>query len=40
MRLGLAQLNPIVGDLAGNRERILTAYRELVAQGAEFTVFP
>ncbi len=40
MRLGLAQLNPIVGDLAGNRRRILDAYTVLVAQGAELVVFP
>jgi NAD+ synthase (glutamine-hydrolysing) len=40
MRLGLAQLNPIVGDLAGNRRRILAAYSALVAQGAELVVFP
>jgi NAD+ synthase (glutamine-hydrolysing) len=40
MRLGLAQLNPTVGDLAGNRRRILEAYAALVAQGAELVVFP
>ena len=40
MRLGLAQLNPTVGDLAGNRRKILDAYTALVAQGAELVVFP
>lgn len=40
MRLGLAQLNPTVGDLAGNRARIIAAYQDLVAQGAELVVFP
>jgi NAD+ synthase (glutamine-hydrolysing) len=40
MRLGLAQLNTIVGDLAGNRRKILEAYASLVAQGAELVVFP
>jgi len=40
MRLGLAQLNPTVGDLAGNRRKILAAYKDLVAQGAEFVLFP
>jgi NAD+ synthase (glutamine-hydrolysing) len=40
MRLGLAQINPIVGDLAGNRTRLLDAYRRLVAQGAELVLFP
>jgi NAD+ synthase (glutamine-hydrolysing) len=40
MRLGLAQLNTTVGDLVGNRHRILNAYTALVAQGAELVVFP
>lgn len=40
MRLGLAQFNPTVGDLAGNRRKILDAYNALVAQGAELVVFP
>ena len=40
MRIGLAQLNTIVGDLDGNRRRILEAYRTLVAQGAELVIFP
>ena len=40
MRLGLAQLNTTVGDLAGNRARITDAYRKLVAQGAQLVVFP
>ena len=40
MRLGLAQFNPTVGDLAGNRQKILDAYAVLVAQGAELVVFP
>jgi NAD+ synthase (glutamine-hydrolysing) len=40
MRIGLAQINTIVGDLAGNSRLILSAYRTLVAQGAELVVFP
>ncbi|RME67796.1 MAG: NAD+ synthase [Verrucomicrobia bacterium] len=40
MRIGLAQINTTVGDLRGNRERILAAYRELVDKGAELVVFP
>jgi NAD+ synthase (glutamine-hydrolysing) len=40
MRLGLAQLNLTVGDLAGNRRKILDAYASLVAQGAELVAFP
>ncbi len=40
MRLGLAQLNPTVGDLVGNRRKILDAYTTVVAQGAELVIFP
>jgi NAD+ synthase (glutamine-hydrolysing) len=40
MRLGLAQINSTVGDLAGNRRKILDAYGKLVAQGAELVIFP
>ena len=40
MRLGLAQINTTVGDLAGNRARIVEAYRALVGRGAEMVVFP
>lgn len=40
MRIGLAQLNPTVGDLAGNTARLLAAYRDLVAAGAELVLTP
>ncbi|MDD3180464.1 MAG: NAD+ synthase [Opitutaceae bacterium] len=40
MRIGLAQINTTVGDLAGNRRLILDSYRQLVAQGAALVVFP
>jgi NAD+ synthase (glutamine-hydrolysing) len=40
MRIGLAQINTLVGDLAGNSRRILEAYRALVAQGAELVIYP
>lgn len=40
MRIGIAQINTTVGDLPGNRTRILEAYSKLVAQGAELVVFP
>jgi NAD+ synthase (glutamine-hydrolysing) len=40
MRIGLAQINTTVGDLAGNRRLILEAYQTLVAQGAELVVYP
>src|SRR6478672_7692790 len=40
MRIGIAQINPTVGDLRGNFERILRAYQNLAAQGAELVLFP
>ncbi len=40
MRLGLAQFNPIVGDLVGNRRKIVAQYNALVADGAELVLFP
>ena len=40
MKIGIAQINTTVGDLAGNQQLILQAYRQLVEQGAELVVFP
>ncbi len=40
MKLGLAQINTTVGDLAGNEVRILDAYRRGAVAGAELVVFP
>src|SRR6187549_78537 len=40
MKIGLAQINTTVGDLAGNHRRIQTAYQALVEQGAELVITP
>ena len=40
MNCGLAQINTTVGDFAGNTDKILHAYRELVKKGADFVVTP
>src|SRR5918995_834591 len=40
MRLALAQMNTIVGDLAGNRDRILARLEEAREAGAELVLFP
>ncbi len=40
MRLALAQLNLVVGDLDGNRARILASIEESRAAGADVVVFP
>ena len=40
MKIGLAQINTTVGDLAGNQQLIATAYTALLEQGADLVVFP
>src|SRR5687768_10824347 len=40
MRFALAQINTVVGDLDGNRERILTVLAEAQAAGADVLVTP
>ncbi len=40
IRIGLCQLNTLVGDLDGNVARILTAYDEAEAAGCDLAVFP
>jgi NAD+ synthase (glutamine-hydrolysing) len=40
LRLALAQINTVVGDLDGNRERILRGLREAGKAGADLVLFP
>ncbi len=40
MKIGLAQINPTVGDLSGNCEKIAAAYQRLAAAGAELVITP
>jgi NAD+ synthase (glutamine-hydrolysing) len=40
MRIALAQINPVVGDLTGNRELILGRLAEAKAQNADLVLFP
>jgi NAD+ synthase (glutamine-hydrolysing) len=40
MRLALAQINTVVGDLDGNRERIVRRLREARDAGADLVLFP
>lgn len=40
MKVGIAQINTTVGDLIGNRRRVLDAYNHLVEAGAELVIFP
>lgn len=40
LRIGLAQINPVVGDLVGNVELILDTYDRARAQGCDLVAFP
>jgi NAD+ synthase (glutamine-hydrolysing) len=40
VRLALAQVDPKVGDIAGNTRLVLAAVRESAAQGADVTLLP
>lgn len=40
VRVGLCQINTVVGDLDGNVERILAAYDKVAAAGGDIAVFP
>jgi NAD+ synthase (glutamine-hydrolysing) len=40
MRVALCQIDPTVGDLEGNAQKIIAFAREAQAQGAELAVFP
>jgi len=40
LAIAIAQLNPIVGDVAGNAERVRRARAEAAAQGADLVIYP
>ncbi|MGE3915050.1 MAG: NAD+ synthase [Hyphomicrobiaceae bacterium] len=40
LRIALAQLDPVVGDLAGNADRLVAARTEAAAKGADLVLFP
>ena len=40
MKIGFAQINPTVGDLSGNFEKIIRSYERLAAAGAELVLTP
>jgi NAD+ synthase (glutamine-hydrolysing) len=40
MRIGFTQINTTVGDIRGNRDRILSAYTEAVSLGADLVLTP
>ncbi|WP_147822647.1 NAD+ synthase [Salidesulfovibrio onnuriiensis] len=40
MKIGILQLNPVVGDIQGNSRRILEAARKAASLGADFCITP
>jgi NAD+ synthetase len=40
MKIGFAQINPTVGDLSGNFDKILQSYQRLSAKGADLILTP
>lgn len=40
MKVGIAQVNGVIGDFPGNVKRLLQAYRECLDQGADIVVTP
>ncbi len=40
MKIGLAQINPTIGDFQGNAKKLVNAYREALDKGAELVVSP
>src|SRR6266404_3388143 len=40
MKIGFAQLNPTVGDLRGNFDKIVQSYERLAAAGADLVITP
>jgi len=40
MKIGIAQINAVVGDFPGNAKRILSAYRACIEKGAELVMVP
>ena len=40
MKIGIAQINAVVGDFPGNVKRILAAYRECLEHGADLVITP
>ena len=40
LKIALAQMNPVLGDLAGNAAKLEAARAEAAAKGADIVVFP
>lgn len=40
MKIGLCQINPIIGDVEGNKEKILQGYRKGITEEVDLVIFP
>ena len=40
MKIAVCQANPIIGDIQGNSEKIISGYKKGVSNGADLVVFP
>ena len=40
MKIALCQINPVIGDVEGNKKKILKGYKDAVADGADIAIFP
>ena len=40
MKIGIAQINAVIGDFPGNAKRLLQAYRECLEAGADLVITP
>lgn len=40
MKIALCQMNPIIGDIEGNKNKILNGYNQGVKDGADIVIFP
>ena len=40
MNIGLAQINTTVGDMLGNLQKVVDAYHNLAAEGADLILYP
>lgn len=40
MKIAICQINPVIGDIKGNQEKIIDGYKRGIEDGAELVVFP
>lgn len=40
MKIAICQSNPIIGDIKGNKEKIINGYKKGISDGADIVVFP